>query len=124
MAGADMDVWGLSEVVSTSAFNTLVSGMPGYTGLANDPIVPNGPQYYSDFSNAEQKVALVWRSSMATLVSAKVILTNQNSNFAGRPPVEYTLRGTSTAPPATSSSSSCTPRPVPPRTRGTPSTPR
>lgn len=94
MAGADMDVWGLSEVVSTSAFNTLVSGMPGYTGLANDPIVPNGPQYYSDFSNAEQKVALVWRSSMATLVSAKVILTIQNSNFAGRPPVEYTLRGT------------------------------
>ena len=95
MAGADMDVWGLSEVVSTSAFNSLVAGMPGYTGvLANDPIVTNGPQYYSDFSNAEQKVALVWRSSMATLVSAKVILTNQNSNFAGRPPVEYTLRGT------------------------------
>lgn len=95
MAGADMDVWGLSEVVSTSAFNNLVSGMPGYTGvLANDPIVTNGPQYYSDFSNAEQKVALVWRSSMATLVSAKVILTNQNSNFAGRPPVEFTLRGT------------------------------
>ncbi|MFE9204877.1 lamin tail domain-containing protein [Micromonospora sp. NPDC007230] len=95
MAGADMDVWGLSEVVSTSAFDTLVAGMPGYTGVvANDPIVTNGAQYYSDFSNTEQKVALVWRSSMATLVSAKVILTNQNSNFAGRPPVEFTLRGT------------------------------
>ncbi|WP_239514385.1 lamin tail domain-containing protein [Streptosporangium sp. 'caverna'] len=95
MAGANMDVWGLSEVVSTSAFNTLVSGMPGFTGvLANNPIVTNGPQYYSDFSNAEQKVALVWRSSMASLVSAKVILTSQNSNFAGRPPVEFTLRGT------------------------------
>ncbi|MEV0269835.1 lamin tail domain-containing protein [Hamadaea sp. NPDC050747] len=95
MAGADMDVWGLSEVVSTSAFNTLVAGMPGYTGVvANDPIVTNGAQYYSDFGNTEQKVALVWRSSVATLVSAKVILTNQNSNFAGRPPVEFTLRGT------------------------------
>ncbi|TYC19203.1 MULTISPECIES: lamin tail domain-containing protein [unclassified Micromonospora] len=95
MAGADMDVWGLSEVVSTAAFDTLVAGMPGYTGVvANDPIVTNGAQYYSDFSNTEQKVALVWRSSMATLVSAKVILTNQNSNFAGRPPVEFTLRGT------------------------------
>ncbi|EFC82505.1 lamin tail domain-containing protein [Parafrankia sp. EUN1f] len=95
MAGADMDVWGLSEVVSTSAFNTLVAGMPGYTGVvANDPIVTNGAQYYSDFSNTEQKVALVWRSSIATLVSAKVILTSQNSNFAGRPPVEFTLRGT------------------------------
>ncbi|NAS25877.1 PKD domain-containing protein [Herbidospora sp. NEAU-GS84] len=95
MAGAGMDVWGLSEIVSTSAFNTLVAGLPGYTGVvANDPIVTNGAQYYSDFSNAEQKVALVWRSSMATLVSAKVILTGQNSNFAGRPPVEFTLRGT------------------------------
>ncbi|MFB7280496.1 lamin tail domain-containing protein [Streptomyces hydrogenans] len=95
MAGADMDVWGLSEVVSTSAFDTLVAGMPGYTGVvANDPVVTNGAQYYSDFGDTEQKVALVWRSSMATLVSAKVILTGQNSNFAGRPPVEFTLRGT------------------------------
>lgn len=95
MAGAGMDVWGLSEIVSTSAFSTLVAGMPGYTGVvANDPVVVNGAQYYSDFSNAEQKVALVWRSSMATLVGAKVILTGQNSNFAGRPPVEFTLRGT------------------------------
>ncbi|MFE0646619.1 lamin tail domain-containing protein [Streptomyces sp. NPDC058877] len=95
MAGVDMDVWGLSEVVSTSAFDALVAGMPGYTGVvANDPIVTNGAQYYSDFGDTEQKVALVWRSSMATLVSAKVILTDQNSNFAGRPPVEFTLRGT------------------------------
>ena len=95
MAGADMDVWGLSEVVSTTAFDKLVAGMPGYTGVvANDPVVTNGAQYYSDFSNTEQKVALVWRSSMATLVGAKVILTDQNTNFAGRPPVEFTLRGT------------------------------
>lgn len=95
MAGADMDVWGLSEVVSTTAFDNLVSGMPGYTGVvANDPVVTNGAQYYSDFSNTEQKVALVWRSSMATLVGAKVILTDQNTSFAGRPPVEFTLRGT------------------------------
>ncbi|WP_066370530.1 lamin tail domain-containing protein [Herbidospora mongoliensis] len=95
MAGTGMDVWGLGEIVSTSAFNTLVAGLPGYTGVvANDSRVTNGAQYYSDFSNAEQKVALVWRSSMATLVSAKVILTSQNSNFAGRPPVEFTLRGT------------------------------
>ncbi|WP_313068126.1 lamin tail domain-containing protein [Kitasatospora gansuensis] len=94
-AGLDMDVWGLSEVVSTSAFDTLVAGLPGYTGVvANDPIVTNGAQYYSDFGDTEQKVALVWRSSMATLVSAKVVLANQNSNFAGRPPVEFTLRGT------------------------------
>jgi len=95
MAGTDMDVWGLQEVISTSAFNNLVAGMPGYTGVvANDPLVKDGATYYSDFSNAEQKVALVWRSTVASLVSAKVILTDQNSNFAGRPPVEYTLRGT------------------------------
>ncbi|MQY15417.1 hypothetical protein SRB5_55990 [Streptomyces sp. RB5] len=95
MAGADMDVWGLEEVVSTSAFNSLVAGMPGFTGIvANDSRVTNGAAYYSDFNNTEQKVALVWRSSVASLVSAKVILTAQNSVFAGRPPVEFKLRGT------------------------------
>ena len=95
MAGADMDVWGLEEVVSTTAFNQLLAGMPGYTGVvANDPVVTDGAKYYSDFSNTEQKVALVWRSSVASLVSAKVILANQDANFAGRPPVEFKLRGT------------------------------
>src|SRR6266850_2848922 len=93
MAGADMDIWGLEEVVDAAQFQQLVAGMPGYTGvLANDPVVVDGAAYYSDFSNTEQKVALVWRTSIATLLGAKVILKDQNSNFAGRPPVEFSLR--------------------------------
>jgi hypothetical protein len=53
-----------------------------------------GPQYYSDFGNAEQKVALVWRSSVATLQRARVILPERDFEFAGRPPVEFQLRVT------------------------------
>src|SRR5262245_29948869 len=95
MAGLDLDIWGLEEVVDANQFRQLVAGLPGYTGvLANDPVVQNGAQFYNDFGNTEQKVALVWKSSLATLVSAKVILTNQNSNFAGRPPVEFKLHVT------------------------------
>lgn len=40
LAGADMDVWGLAEIVSTSGFNALKAQLPGYGGfLANDPLV-------------------------------------------------------------------------------------
>jgi PKD repeat protein len=92
IAGLDMDIWGLEEVVDTTTFRQLVAGLPGYTGVvANDPVVQDGATYYDDFNNAEQKVALVWKSSIATLVYAKVILANQNANFAGRPPVEFKL---------------------------------
>ena len=95
LAGADVDIWGLEEVVSASAFDTLVARLPGYAGvLANDPSVVNGPQYYSDFSNAEQKVALVWKTSVATLRGAKIILTANDFDFAGRPPMEVQLTTT------------------------------
>ncbi len=100
MAGADVDIWALQEIVSKPAFDTLVARLPGYAGLlANDPSVVNGPQYYSDFSNAEQKVALVYKTSMATVRSAQIILTQNDYDFAGRPPMEVkmtvTLNGVS-----------------------------
>lgn len=95
IAGADADIWGLEEIVSKSAFDTLVARLPGYAGvLANDPSVVNGPQYYSDFSNTEQKVALLWKTSVATLRSAKIILTASDYDFAGRPPMEVLLTTT------------------------------
>ena len=95
IAGADADIWGLEEVVSKSAFDTLVARLPGYAGiLANDSSVVNGPQYYSDFSNTEQKVALVWKTSVATLRGAKIILTASDYDFAGRPPMEVQLTTT------------------------------
>jgi PKD repeat protein len=92
LAGADQDIWGLQEIVSASAFSTLVAGMPGYAGiLANDPFVVGGTTYYNDFSNQEQKVALVYRTSIASVFGAKVILGSEDYNFAGRPPVEFRM---------------------------------
>ena len=96
IAGADLDIWALEEVVdTTNEWNLLKSQLPGYTGIvANEPIVVNGPQYYSDFSNTEQKVAILFKNSVATLVGAKIILTANDFDFAGRPPMEVTLRVT------------------------------
>jgi PKD repeat protein len=93
MRGADMDVWGLEEVVSAPQFQQLVAGLPGYAGiLANDAFVVGGSTYYNDFSNTEQKVALVYRTAVVSVLSAKVILTNLDFEFAGRPPVEFKVR--------------------------------
>jgi PKD repeat protein len=93
MRGADMDIWGLEEVVSAPQFQQLVGGLPGYVGiLANDPFVTDGATYYNDFSNTEQKVALVYRTSVVSVLSAKVILANLDFEFAGRPPVEFKVR--------------------------------
>jgi endonuclease/exonuclease/phosphatase family metal-dependent hydrolase len=92
IAGADVDVWGLEEVVSRAAWDTLIARLPGYAGvLANDPSVLNGPQYYSDFNNTEQKVAVLYKTSIATVKSAQIILTQNDYDFAGRPPMEVKL---------------------------------
>lgn len=96
IAGADLDIWGVEEVVdTTNEWNLLKSQLPGYTGIvANEPIVVNGPQYYSDFSNTEQKVGILFKNSIATLLGAKIILTANDYDFAGRPPMEVKLRVT------------------------------
>ncbi|HEU5173150.1 MAG TPA: endonuclease/exonuclease/phosphatase family protein [Gemmatimonadaceae bacterium] len=88
----DLDLWGLQEVVNKSAFDNLLAQLPGYTGfLANDPLVTNGAAYYSDFSNTEQKVGFIYKPSIATLQGARVILTANDYDFAGRPPLEATF---------------------------------
>jgi len=97
LAGADLDIWGLEEVVSVTQFNQLVSGLTGYAGLiANDPSVTSGSSFYSA---SEQKVAIVYKTSIAKVNGAKLVVTDQASNFGGRPPLEVsltvTLNGTS-----------------------------
>ncbi|WNG51056.1 endonuclease [Archangium minus] len=88
--GADLDIWGLEEVVSTTSFNNLKSQLTGYAGfLANDATVTNGSAYYS---SSEQKVGILYKTSVASVVSARVILTSYDSDFAGRPPLEVKLR--------------------------------
>lgn len=95
MAGLDQDLWALQEVVDANQFAALVAALPGHAGLlANDAQVQGGAQWYSDFGNREQKVALVWRTSVATLLGVKVILTANDNAFAGRPPLEARFRVT------------------------------
>lgn len=95
LAAAGVDIWGLQEVVSATAFRELVNGLPGYAGvLATDAIVTDGARYYSDFNNTEQKVALIVNSAVASVLDARVILTDKDFEFAGRPPVEFRVRVT------------------------------
>jgi endonuclease/exonuclease/phosphatase family metal-dependent hydrolase len=90
IAGADVDIWGLQEIVSVRSFHALVSQLPGFDGLvASDPIVAQGSAYYSP---AEQKVGIIYRAGMVEVQDARVILTSHDHAFAGRPPLEVTMR--------------------------------
>jgi hypothetical protein len=92
IAGADMDIWGVAEIVSLSQWNTLKSQLSGYAGfLAKEPNVVNGAAFYSDFNNTEQNVGILYKTSVATVTDARVILTSNDNNFAGRPPLQVTL---------------------------------
>ena len=92
ISGADMDIWGVEEIVGTSQWNSLKSQLPGYAGLlANEASVVNGPTYYSDFNNAEQKVGILYKTSVATVTDARIILTQNDYDFAGRPPLQVTM---------------------------------
>ncbi len=93
LKGADLDLWGLQEVVGRAAFTALLAELPGYTGLlADDPSVVDGAAYYSDFGNREQKVALVFKSSVVEVLGARIVLTARDQDFAGRPPLEVRIR--------------------------------
>lgn len=95
ISGTDFDIWGLAEVVSSSHWNNLESQLPGYTGfLANESNVINGAAYYNDFNNTEQKVGILYKSALATVLDARVILTASDYDFGGRPPLQVTLRVT------------------------------
>ncbi len=95
MAGLEMDLWSVQEITSRAHFNRLLSSLAGYEGfLANDPMVTDGAAYYNDFGNRELKVGLIYNTSVASVERAKVILKDNNYEFAGRPPVEVRLRVT------------------------------
>ncbi len=95
ISGSDLDIWGFEEVVDSAQFTSLRTQLTGYSGfVANSPIVVDGPAYYSDFSNTEQKVGILYKSSIATLLGAKIILKANDYDFGGRPPMEVSLRVT------------------------------
>lgn len=92
IAGTDFDVWGVAEITGQTQWNSLESQLAGYTGfLASESVVTNGSAYYGA---TEQKVGILYKSSVATLLGAKVILTANDADFAGRPPLEVKLRVT------------------------------
>jgi endonuclease/exonuclease/phosphatase family metal-dependent hydrolase len=92
IAGTDFDVWGVAEIADQAAWNSLESQLTGYTGfLASESMVTGGSASYGA---TEQKVGILYRSSVATLLGAKVILTANDADFAGRPPLEVKLRVT------------------------------
>lgn len=93
IAGTDFDLWGLEEVVSVAQFQSLLDQLPGYEGLlANDPRVVNGATYYSDFDDQEQKVGVLYKPSIVTVLGAAVVVTGASADFAGRPPLEVKVR--------------------------------
>ena len=90
--GTDFDVWGLAEVVSTSQFNQVMSRLPAYKGfLSDDPLVEQGSSWYT---SDEQKLGFVYKCGVAAVERARVVLTSANNAFAGRPPLEVTLKVT------------------------------
>lgn len=92
ISGTDFDVWGVAEITDQAAWNSLESSLTGYTGfLAGESIVTSGSTYYS---STEQKVGILYKSSLATLVGARIILTAHDADFAGRPPLEVKLNVT------------------------------
>jgi endonuclease/exonuclease/phosphatase family metal-dependent hydrolase len=92
IAGADFDVWGVAEITGQAQWNSLESQLPGYAGfLASEANVTSGSTYYG---STEQKVGILYKTSVATVLGAKVILTAYDTDFAGRPPLEVTLRVT------------------------------
>lgn len=90
-----LDFWALQEVVDVNHFNALKQGLPGYDGfVSNDPRVLYGSTYYSP---GEQKLAVLYRSSVVQVLKAEAILgTDPDVDYAfvDRPPLRVDLRVT------------------------------
>ncbi|AKT36750.1 lamin tail domain-containing protein [Chondromyces crocatus] len=87
--GADLDLWGVQEITIVDHFNSLLQELPGYAGfLSNNALVTNGSSYYY---STEQKVGIIYKTSAVSIQSAKIILTGNDYEFAGRPPLEIKL---------------------------------
>lgn len=91
IADAGADFWGLGEIVSTAQFNELKAQLPGYDGfLADDSTrVSSGTTYYYA---GEQKLGVLFKSSVVRVLRADVVLTMYDYDFSGRPPLRVDLR--------------------------------
>ena len=88
--GTDADLWGVQEVTSATAFAALLSELPGYAGLlVNDTSVASGTDFYT---GGEQKVGIIYKTSVVEVTGAQVVLTDFDYQFAGRPPLQVQVR--------------------------------
>ncbi len=83
LRGAQVDLWALEEVVSTTGFNALVAGLAadGYAGVLG-PDVSSSPVF-------NQRLAFVYNTSVVTPVGAPRTVV-PSTNFGGRAPLELT----------------------------------
>jgi endonuclease/exonuclease/phosphatase family metal-dependent hydrolase len=98
---AGFDIAGLEEVVDVTRFNQVVAALPGYDGVvASDGARVTGTASCVSFGGSpcygatEQKPALIYRTQVATLRSAQLILTGDattENDFAYRPPLRVDL---------------------------------
>lgn len=88
--GTDVDLWGVQEVTSRTAFAELLDRLPGYDGiLANDSSVIGGSESYT---GGEIKVGAIFKQSMVEVTEARVVLPELDHEFAGRPPLQLRVR--------------------------------
>lgn len=101
LADAGFDIAGLEEVVDVTRFSQVVAALPGYDGVvSSDATRVTGTNSCVSFSGSpcygasEQKLALIYRTQVATLRSAQLILTGDSTtenDFAYRPPLRVDL---------------------------------
>lgn len=89
LRSANVELWALQEVSSQAAFDSLVASLPGMGGLsATDPSIPDGTRFYR---SDEQRPALIYKRRAVTVTDARLILTEAQDDFAGRPPLQVAL---------------------------------
>jgi len=98
---AGFDIAGLQEIVDAARLQAVVAALPGYDAiLSSDGARVSGTSSCASFgdplcySPAEQKVALLYRTQVASVRSAQLILTGDSSleyAFAYRPPLRVDL---------------------------------
>lgn len=79
--GTDVDVWGLAEVSNLTTFNQLLVDLPQYGGVL------------ASYAQT-QKTALFYKKDMLEVIGTRHIFSGSTMNyaFAGRPPLEVTLK--------------------------------
>jgi endonuclease/exonuclease/phosphatase family metal-dependent hydrolase len=64
--------------------------LPAYDGfLANESPVAGGRRFYGQ---TEQKLGVLFKRDLVRVIDAKLILTQNNNDFAGRPPLQVRMR--------------------------------